>query len=327
MKQYNVIVIGSGRIADVHALSLSRNPSLRLAGYVDPFGSASFGAKWGAAAFANLDAAVNETRPDALIIASPTETHVPYLMEACRLGLPALCEKPVAFEREPIVEAISAVESARLPVILGFHRRFDASRRELVAQVHARHVGKVEHLLQLSRDPRLAARSAVLHQGNIIADMVVHDLDEINWLMGRLPDSANVRLDRNVDPTLAETNDFDTANIMLAWNDGPVAHVSATRRADHAFEQRLEVFGSGGRIICEDPRINTVIFDGARDTRIARRYEHFWDRYRAAYQAEVDHLAEVLSKGVAPLCTLQDGLLAFDLVKMVLSAAGHADKG
>lgn len=324
MKQYNVIIVGSGRIADVHALSLSRNPALRLVGYVDPFGGAAFGERWGARAFVSLEAAVNAATPDALIIASPTETHVPYLIEACSLGLPTLCEKPVAFARPPILEAIAAVESARLPVILGFHRRFDAARRELAARVQAGDVGKVEHLLQFSRDPRLAARSAVLHQGNIVADMVVHDLDEINWLIGRLPDSAHVRLDRNVDPSLAEIGDHDTANILLAWNDGPVAHVSATRRAAHAFEQRLEVFGSAGRIICEDPRVSPVIFDGAQDTRIARRHEHFWDRYRAAYQAEVDHLADVVTKGAAPLCTLQDGLMAFDLVEMVLSAVDNA---
>lgn len=318
--QHRVVIIGAGRIADVHALSLSRSPALTLAGVVDPFGGAAFSEGWRVPLFADLLEAVRETRPAALVIASPTATHVPYILEACALGLPTLCEKPVAFDRPPILEAIAAREASGVPVILGFHRRFDPSRRALAERVAAGDVGKIEHLLQMSRDPQLASRAEVQHQGNIVADMVVHDLDELLWLVGRPPDYAHCFLDRNVDPTLAEIGDFDTANILLSWTDGPAAHVTATRRAVHAFEQRLEVFGSDGRIICEDPRVNTLVFDGARDTRLSRRPAHFYDRYRTAYQAEIDHLAEVLDRGAAPLCTLQDGLRAFDLVRQVLDA-------
>lgn len=317
MASYKVLMIGSGRIADVHATSIARSPKLELAGFVDPFGGKQFGDTWSVPGFEDLPSAIETARPDALVIASPTDTHVPYLQEACRYGLPTLCEKPVAFHREPILEAISAVRQSRLPVVLGFHRRFDPYRQEMHSRTRAGEVGKVEHILQFSRDPRLAARAEIAHQGNIVADMVVHDLDELNWLMGGLPETAICRLDRNVDPTLAKIGVFDTANIMLAWKDGAVAHVSATRRAAHAFEQRLEVFGSKGRLICEDPRLSPVIFDGAKDTRISRRFGHFWDRYRPAYQAEIDHLADILATGASPLCTLDDGLRAFDLVEMV----------
>lgn len=317
MAGYRIIIIGAGRIASVHALSIARNPKLKLAGFVDPTGGGRLPAEWEVPNSTDLDTAVEATQPDALVIASPTATHVPYILRACELGLPTLCEKPVAFTRGLIVKAIEAVEAASLPVILGFHRRFDAYRREMWERVTAGEVGKMEHILQMSRDPRLAARAEVAHQGNIVADMVVHDLDELIWLVGRLPDRAHAQLDRNVDPTLSEIGNFDTANILLSWDGGPVAHVSATRRAVHAFEQRLEVFGSTGRLICGDPRISPVIRDGANDTRIARRHEHFWDRYRPAYQAEIDHLADVLATGAAPMCTLEDGLKANDLVDVV----------
>lgn len=244
-------------------------------------------------------------------------THVPYILKACELGVPTLCEKPVAFTRKLIVEA---VEAALLPMILGFHRRFDAYRREMWERARAGEVGKLEHILQMSRDPRLPARSEMAHQGGIAADMVVHDLDELIWLVGRLPDTVHAQLYRSVDPTLSEIGDFDTANILLSWDGGPFAHVSAACRAVHAFEQRLEIFGSRGRLICGDPRINPVIVDGADDTRLARRHEHFWDRYRLAYQAEVDHLADILATGAAPLCALEDGLRASDLVDMVIGS-------
>ena len=317
MSRYRIVIVGAGRIAGVHALSIAHNPRLELVAFVDPAGGGRLPVEWSVPNFFDLDAVVEATRPDALVVASPTATHVSYILRACELGLPTLCEKPVAFSREPILEAIEAVAAASLPVVLGFHRRFDAYRREMRERVTAGEVGRPEHILQMSRDPRLAARAEVAHQGNIVADMVVHDLDELIWLVGRLPDHTHAQLDRNVDPTLSEIGDFDTANILLAWDGGPVAHVSATRRAVHAFEQRLEVFGSKGRLICGDPRISPVVLDAADNTRLARRHEHFWDRYRPAYQAEIDHLADILATGAAPLCTLNDGLRANDLVDMV----------
>lgn len=318
--KHPVVLIGSGRIAGVHAISLSRSPSLMLAGVVDPTGGEAFAARWNVPLFADLEAARKAVNPAALVIASPTATHVPYLLEACAAGLPTLCEKPVAFERSEILDAIAASESSGVPVILGFHRRFDASRCALADRVRAGDVGKLEHLLLISRDPELAKLSEVSHQGSIVADMVAHDLDELLWLVGQPPDRVHLVLDRNVDPTLANFNDHDTANILLSWKNGPVAHVTATRRAVHAFEQRLEVFGSQGRIICEDPRVDTLVLDTAGDTRLSRRLAHFHDRYREAYAAEMAHLAEVLDADAEPQCTLQDGLRAHDLVQQVLAA-------
>lgn len=319
MSRYRIAIIGAGRIAGVHALSVSRNPRLELVAIVDPSGGGSLPSESGVPCFADLNAAMNGARPDALVVASPTATHVDYILQACKLGLPVLCEKPVAFQREPIVDVISRVAKAKLPVILGFHRRFDPYRCEMRDRVARGEVGKIEHILQFSRDPRIAEAAAVSHQGSMIADMVVHDLDELIWFVDRLPDRAQASLSQNVDSDTP--GPADTVNILLHWNRGAVAHVSATRRAAHAFEQRLEIFGSEGRLICGDPQTSPVIVDLAQDTRIARRHEHFWDRYRLAYQAEIDHLADILATGAQPRCTLDDGLRAHDLVTIVRAVA------
>jgi len=323
MKRYRVVIIGAGRIAGVHALSVARNQNLELSAFVDPFGGGELPLRWNVPCFADLDVAVEAARPDALVIASPTATHVDYILRACDLGLPVLCEKPVAFDRASIITAIERVGATDLPVILGFHRRFDPYRVETYSRVAAGEIGVVEHILQLSRDPQLAETAAVAHQGGVVSDMAVHDLDELLWFLGNMPDRVYAQLDRNVDQELGERGEYDTANIMLSWNDGPVAQVSATRRAVHAFEQRLEVFGSDGRLVCGDPQTSPVVIDTASDTRSTRRHAHFWDRYRLAYQAEIDHLADIMVRGLPPRCTLIDGLLAHDLVERVNAAANR----
>ena len=320
MAKCKVIIVGAGRIAAVHALSVSRCLRLELGAFVDPLGGSELPTQWDVPCFRDLVSATEAVRPDALVIASPTATHIDYIHKACELGLPVLCEKPVAFEREAIVAAIARVNAAKLPVILGFHRRFDPLRREMHQRALAGEIGRMQHILQLSRDPVPAIPSQASHQGGIVADMVVHDLDELLWLIGRFPDHVHAQLDQapsSGDPAIA----IESANIQLSWSGGPVAQISATRQAVHAFEQRIEIFGDSGRLICNDPRTSEVILDRSEDTRVPRRHAHFWDRYRPAYQAEMDHIAEILAGGAEPECTLADGLRAHDLVEMVNRAA------
>jgi myo-inositol 2-dehydrogenase/D-chiro-inositol 1-dehydrogenase len=320
MPAYRVAVIGAGRIASIHAQSAAQHRKLDLVAIVDPFGGGDLPARVSAPCFPDLDQAIEKARPDALIIASPTTTHVEYIARACDLSLPIFCEKPVAFERQATLDAISRVEAAGIPAILGFHRRHDPARQETRQRMLDGQIGRLEHILMLSRDPTPPKGATGSHLGSIVADMMIHDLDELLHLVGRLPDKVYSVIQTR-EPTGDDEQRIESADVLLHWHDGPVAQVSATRRAAHAFEQRLELFGSKGRLICNDPLLSPIVFDGGDDTQVARRHHHFWERYRSAYEAEIDHLAKVLVGCETPRCTFADGLRAHDLAAMVGSAA------
>ncbi|CUX65327.1 putative dehydrogenases MviM [Agrobacterium tumefaciens str. Kerr 14] len=316
-----VLVVGAGRIAAVHALSISRHPRLTLAGFVDPKGGHTLATDFDAALFSNWQEGIDRGKPDAVVITSPTASHVDYLLKCAALGMPCLCEKPISLEREPMLRAIEAVTRSQIPVILGFHRRYDPHRREMYFRRAEGEIGALEHMLFLSRDPRLPDREVMKHQGGMVADMVIHDLDEALWYTGRLPDRICASLSRKEDPSLKEIGDFDTANIQMEWMDGPVAQISAARRAAHAFEQRLELCGPLGKLVCEDPRISVVSVDSDKGTTSSRRFSHFSDRYRDAYAAEMDNLAGILTANAEPVCSLNDGLMAFELSQRVSAVA------
>jgi myo-inositol 2-dehydrogenase / D-chiro-inositol 1-dehydrogenase len=68
---------------------------------------------------------------DAVLIASPDETHAPLSLAAIEVGKPVLCEKPLSQSSEECLGVIAAeVSRGRQFVQLGFMRRFDPSYRE-----------------------------------------------------------------------------------------------------------------------------------------------------------------------------------------------------
>jgi len=94
-----LLLVGAGRVGFVHALTLSRMRRAVLAGIVDRKPSAvSFLKRLGVASpgFRELDDAIEATRADAAVIATPPGTHLPLALTCLQRGLAAMVEKPLA---------------------------------------------------------------------------------------------------------------------------------------------------------------------------------------------------------------------------------------
>ena len=111
-------IIGSGRIAHRFVSEAAEVESVRVVGVMNPHpGSAeTFRTRH------NLEVAttsLDELFPlvDAIYIASPHETHVPYAREALLAGRHVLCEKPLAFRRSEAEELFSIAEDKGLVLI------------------------------------------------------------------------------------------------------------------------------------------------------------------------------------------------------------------
>lgn len=94
-----LLLVGAGRVGFVHALTLSRMRGAMLAGIVDRKpGAISFLKRLGVASpgFRELDDAIEATRADAAVIATPPGTHLPLALTCLQRGLAAMVEKPLA---------------------------------------------------------------------------------------------------------------------------------------------------------------------------------------------------------------------------------------
>jgi myo-inositol 2-dehydrogenase/D-chiro-inositol 1-dehydrogenase len=89
---------------------------------------------------------------DAVLIASPTSTHVELITAAAQAGKAALCEKPIDLDIERGVRCKVGVAHTGVAVQIGFNRHYDRSHRAVRDTVRRREIGALERLMNTSRD-------------------------------------------------------------------------------------------------------------------------------------------------------------------------------
>ena len=131
----------------------------------DPFGTAasSLASKLGCEASTDPTAVLERDDIDAVVIGTPTDTHITFMVEAVKRGKAVLCEKPIDLDMDKSLAAANEVERLGGRVMLAFNRRFDPTSQAFRKAIDAGDVGEVRQVIISSRDPGMPPRDYVEH--------------------------------------------------------------------------------------------------------------------------------------------------------------------
>ncbi|MGH7050866.1 MAG: inositol 2-dehydrogenase [Acetobacteraceae bacterium] len=322
-----IAVLGAGRIGRIHAANAAANPRCRLIAVADTMASAAtaLAARHGAEAATDPSAVLARPDLDAVVIGTPTDTHVDLLLEAARRGKAVLCEKPVDLEIRKVDAAITEASRLGARAMVAFNRRFDPSAAALRAAIDRGEIGEVRQVILTSRDPEPPPPSYVASSGGIFRDMTIHDFDLARWLLGEEPNEVFATAGALVDPAIGQAGDFDTLMIVMRTASGRQCHINNCRQASYGYDQRIEVFGARGMLLNDNLRPSTLRRYDSQATEIREPLLNFFlERYQDAYRLELDaFLAAVEAKQPMPL-TLEDGRRALRLADAALESANSA---
>ncbi|WP_348789075.1 inositol 2-dehydrogenase [Leifsonia sp. NPDC080035] len=320
-------LIGTGRIGQVHARSIAADPDTELAWVCDPIvaGAEAVAARYGGRVTTAAEDVFASGGVDAVLIASPTPTHIDLISAAVDAGIPVLCEKPIDLDIARVDTLRPKVASAGVPVALGFNRRFDPAFASVRARVAAGEIGELEQLSIVSRDPSAPPAAYVAVSGGIFRDMTIHDFDMARFF---LPDIVEVQATGGAlfDAGAREHGDFDTAVVVLRAASGAVVTITNSRHSAVGYDQRLEAFGAGGMLQVANARTSLVSLSTASAVEAKPPYQDFFlERYAEAYAAELRAFVSLVRGEPSTSPTFEDGRAALLLADAAQrSAEQHA---
>ncbi|WP_102191421.1 inositol 2-dehydrogenase [Microbacterium aurantiacum] len=308
-------LIGTGRIGQVHAANVAASPDAALSWVADPFvtGAQRVAEAFGGRATDSADEIFASGEVDAVIIASPTPTHIDLIATAVRAGVPVLCEKPIDLDIARVDALRPLVAQAGVPVALGFNRRFDPAFAEVHRRVGAGEIGALEQLTIISRDPAAPPADYIAVSGGIFRDMTIHDFDMARFFV---PDLVEVFATGAAafDPGAREHGDVDTAVTVLRAASGAVVSITNSRHSASGYDQRLEAFGAAGSLQVANAGTSLVSLSTAQSVEARPPYQDFFlERYAASYVLELAEFIRAARGEASTSPTFEDGRAALIL--------------
>ena len=312
----NVGLLGAGRIAGVHATAISTNPGSRLVAVSDINAEAAtkLASAYGAEARAT-DAILNDPAIDAVLIATSTDTHSDLIERATKAGKAVLCEKPVDLSLARALACQKVVCANGHPVMIGFNRRFDPNFSALKSALDRGEIGKAELLTITSFDPAPPPVPYIKVSGGLFRDMMIHDFDMANFIMGAAPVAVSAVGSSIVDPAIGAAGDVDTAVVTLTYGDGRIAVIKNSRRAVYGYDQRVELLGAEGLLQAQNMLESTVVKSTVAGVISAKPTYFFLERYMPAYRAEWAAFVTAVAEGMPLPVTLADGVAALAMAE------------
>jgi predicted dehydrogenase len=155
-------------------------------------------------------------RVDAVSLVTPTESHADIACELLSQGIHVLVEKPIARTLDEADQMIEAAEKGEALLQVGHLERYNPAMVALKPYV------KNPVYFEIHRVGEFTARSLDI---DVVLDLMIHDLDIVQWLVGEDIEVTDVRAVGI--PVLTEK--VDAANVRLEFASGAVANITASR--------------------------------------------------------------------------------------------------
>jgi len=307
-------IVGAGRIGKVHAASISqRIEQAEVIAIADPdIEEAEQLARKLGIPVASRDPMdiIHHAEIDAVVICSPTDTHTEYIRACAVQNKHIFCEKPIDLDLDKIKNILEVVKDAGIQMMVGFNRRFDPNFAKIKALVSEGKIGEPQILKITSRDPGPPPPQYIKSSGGLFLDMAIHDFDMARFIVQDEVGEVYSRGAVLIDEEIGRMGDIDTAITTLQFKNGAMGVIDNSRKAVYGYDQRLEIFGSGGMAkIDNNLPENHELFEGSGSHR-SLPLNFFMERYTESYYLEMLQFVEAILKGKPLSVSGKDGLLS-----------------
>jgi myo-inositol 2-dehydrogenase/D-chiro-inositol 1-dehydrogenase len=255
----------------------------------------------GTRAFASASALIADSGVDAVIVASPDETHAPLAIACIAAGKPALCEKPLASTLDLCRAVIAAeMKAGRRLVQVGFMRRFDPGYRAMKRRIGDSGLGRPLFLHCVHRN---AVAPSYITSDLVLANSAVHEFDISRFLLGE--EFAVLTVTSGPPSRHAETR--RPQFVVMESASGIVVTIEVFVDAQYGYDVQAE-------LVCENGTASLAPHRPLSERRASRDgydVEGDWrQRFADAYRVQLQEWVAAIAEGRAVGASAWDGYVA-----------------
>lgn len=320
MTTLRIGLLGGGGMASTHLRSLLRIAEVQVVGVSAPVVDPSV-----SDLCARAGIPVKDDRTwllagcdlDAVVIATPTDSHGELIALAAEAGLDVFCEKPLARTAAEARAAADGCRRAGVKLAVGHVVRYFTAYSRIRHAVLEGEIGPpaLATCRRVSGPPSRSREwyGDARRSGGVIMDMGVHDLDWLRWCLGPV-----IRLSAVESPLAPGL----LAMITLRHAGGALSHVQLSWMDPKGFATAVEVSGPGGLLRHDSRDSQPLRVDGWPGAALpgAGRDEGTVGDVDP-YLAELADVVAWWSGGPAPRCRAEDGVAAVALAEAALRSA------
>lgn len=316
MSKTRIAILGAGFMGSTHARAYATRDDVEIVAiYAQSTDRAGeLATELGAEATTDLNQVLDDESIDAVDICLPTPAHRVTTEAALAAGKHVLLEKPLALTLEDALAIVNAADESDRIVMIAHVLRFWPEYVALKAVIDSGDLGRPIAGVAARRQPYpawLNLESGAERTGGAIYDMLVHDFDALNWVLGT---PANVTAHGIWNP---RSGGYDHGQVLIGYEDGTgMAEGGMIQPENYPFTSRFEVlcergaveyhFQAGGRSFEVGEPTNTLtVYRNEGDPEVIEVEQ------TDAYVNETGYFIDCIRHGVpADRATPRDALLA-----------------
>lgn len=311
-----ICMIGAGRVGKNHSRAITRHvPGGKIVALVDPMvevreeTAREFEIE---NQFDSLEDALEKADFDAVIITTPTPTHLPITTLAAENKKHVFLEKPMALNLEECDGINHAVEQNSVILQLGFMRRFDPEFAAAAERIEAGEIGQPMMIKSNTHGPGLPpswARDLRTSNG-MLAEVNSHDWDATRWFMGSdyLRVYTEVANFKGADRNANTPNFYDNVLVNIKFESGGLGLISGVCPCDYGYDARIEIIGDKGIMQIGTLKGQSVVVCTNRDQGLITPITKTWPaRFAWAYIYEIEHFVACIQNETPPIVSGKDG--------------------
>jgi len=242
-----------------------------------------------ARAFADPLDLIRDTTVDAVLVASPDQTHSALVLACLGIEKPLLCEKPLASSIEECLKVIDREQSLRRRLVtVGYMRRFDPGYVEMKRRLEG---GELGAALVMHCVHRNVVAPSFMTAPMLITNSAVHEIDIARFVLGREVRRVTVVTPRKT----GLANVQDPQIVLLEMDNGVIVDAEIFVNAQYGYDVRAELVCEKGTIALTPPHDVTVAHAASEGFAFPSDWR---PRFALAYRAELQAWAEALRSGV-----------------------------